>query len=67
MNTNGRPVLLISCTGDKEFPTINTKRLSNANNNVMTWYRDSWEYFIVKDCDFVNVEINIYSLVIQCW
>lgn len=54
-NTNGRPALLIACTGDMEVPPINMQRLSNANPVVQTWLRDSWEHFIVKDCNLMEV------------
>lgn len=50
-----RPVFLIACTGDTEVPKVNTKRLHEANPNVQTWFRDSWEHFIIKNCDFKNV------------
>ncbi|MBH1939318.1 alpha/beta fold hydrolase [Mobilitalea sibirica] len=54
-NTNGRPVLLMASSGDMEVPMDNLHRLKDANPNVEVWIRDSWEHFIVKDCDFKNM------------
>jgi hypothetical protein len=31
-------------------------RLKEAYPQAEVWIRDSWEHFIVKDCDFKNVE-----------
>lgn len=55
-NANHRPVLLIACTGDTEVPMGNTERLHKANPEAETWLRDSWEHFIVENCDFINME-----------
>lgn len=58
--TNGRPALLIACTGDKDVQPDNMERLlHNAPAQVEYWLRDSWEHFIVKDCDFVNMEQDL--------
>lgn len=54
-NAGERPVLLVACTGDTGVPAISTERLKKANPNVQIWVRDSWEHFIVKNCDFKNV------------
>ncbi|WHH60794.1 alpha/beta fold hydrolase [Petroclostridium sp. X23] len=54
-NAGERPVLLVACTGDTNVPSISTERLKKANPNVQTWVRDSWEHFIVKNCDFKNM------------
>ena len=54
-NANGRPILLIACTGDREVPPTNMERLHQANPDAKTWLRDSWEHFIIKDCNFVDV------------
>jgi hypothetical protein len=54
-NANARPVLLIACSGDEAVPAINMQRLSESNPEAETWLRDSWEHFIVQDCDFENV------------
>jgi pimeloyl-ACP methyl ester carboxylesterase len=54
-NTNKRPVLLIACSGDTEVASVNTQRLQKANPDMEIWVRDSWEHFIVKDCDFINM------------
>lgn len=51
-NTKGRPALLIACSGDTEVPMVNMQRLKEANPKIETWLRDSWEHFIVQDCDF---------------
>lgn len=54
---NGRPVLLIACSGDKGgVPAVSTQRLKNAYEPAQVWIRDSWEHFVVKDCDFYHVE-----------
>lgn len=55
-NANGRPMLLISCSGDIEVPMINTQRLHEMNPEAEIWQRDSWEHFIVKNCDFKKVD-----------
>lgn len=54
-NANGRPVLLIACTGDTEVPIKNMEKLSKAYPEAEVWIRDSWEHFIVKECDFKNM------------
>jgi uncharacterized protein len=56
-NIGDRPALLIACTGDTEVPPINMQRLlDKAPANCESWLRDSWEHFIVQDCNFVNME-----------
>jgi uncharacterized protein len=56
-NIGERPALLISCTKDTEVPPINMQRLlSKAPNHCESWLRDSWEHFIIKNCDFINME-----------
>jgi alpha/beta superfamily hydrolase len=55
----GRKVLLIACTGDTEVPAVNMKRLKEANPEVEIWLRNSWEHFIIKDCDFKNMDQDI--------
>ncbi len=55
-NVGERPVLLIACTGDTGVPAVSTQRLKEANPKVQVWIRDSWEHFIVKDCDFKNMK-----------
>lgn len=57
-NTNERPVLLIACTGDTNVPVSSTLRLQEANPEAQIWLRDSWEHFIIKDCDFINVALD---------
>jgi pimeloyl-ACP methyl ester carboxylesterase len=54
-NANGRPVFLIACKGDTEVPAASMQRLKKACPDVEVWLRNSWEHFIVKDCDFKNV------------
>jgi hypothetical protein len=54
-NTKGRPALLIACSGDTEVPAVNMQRLKEANPDIETWLRNSWEHFIVQDCDFINM------------
>lgn len=53
---NGRPVALIACSDDSSVPAENTEILKEANPDAMVWIRDSWEHFIIKDCDFLKVE-----------
>ncbi len=54
---NGRPILLIACSGDQDVPPSNMERLKEvAPPHCETWLRDSWEHFIVKNCDFKNME-----------
>jgi uncharacterized protein len=54
-NAKGRPVLLVACTGDTEVPPINLQRLKDAYPDAQVWIRDSWEHFIVKDCNLKEV------------
>lgn len=54
-NAKEKPVLLIASTGDTEVPFVNTQRLKEAHPNAEIWVRDSWEHFIVRDCDFKNM------------
>jgi pimeloyl-ACP methyl ester carboxylesterase len=54
-NARERPILLVACTEDTGVPSISTDRLKKANSNVQTWVRDSWEHFIVQNCDFKNM------------
>ncbi|WP_105616460.1 alpha/beta hydrolase [Vallitalea okinawensis] len=56
-NMDNRPALLIACTGDSEVQAENMHRLLKvASSNCEWWLRDSWEHFIIKDCDFINME-----------
>lgn len=54
-NAKEHPVLLVACTEDTGVPAVSTERLRRANPKVQTWIRDSWEHFIVKNCDFKNM------------
>lgn len=54
-NSNNRPVLLIASKGDTNVPVDNTKKLYRASKNSDLWIRDSWEHFIVKNCDLTDV------------
>jgi esterase/lipase len=54
-NANRRPVLLIANQKDTEVPVINMHRLKNADPEAVVWLRNSWEHFIIKNCDFKNV------------
>jgi len=51
-----RPVLLIACSGDTSVSVQNTWDISSMNPDAEVWIRDSWEHFIVKDCDFAHIE-----------
>lgn len=52
-----RPALLIACTGDTEVSPDNTQRLlDEAPESCEVWLRDSWEHFIIQECDFMNME-----------
>lgn len=54
-NAGKRPVFLIACEGDNEVPIASTYKLKKAYPDAEVWLRNSWEHFIVKDCDFSNV------------
>lgn len=54
-NADGRPAFLIACKGDTEVPAVSMQRLKKAYPGAEVWLRNSWEHFIVKDCDFKNV------------
>lgn len=52
-----RPAFLIACADDVEVPALGTIRLSEqAPEHSETWIRDSWEHFIIQNCDFYNME-----------
>lgn len=55
-NADGRPVLLMASTGDTEVPPVNMNRLKEAYPEAKSWLRNSWVHYIIKDCDFKNVE-----------
>ncbi len=55
-NADGRSVLLMASTGDTEVPPVSMNRLKEAYPEAQSWLRDSWVHFIIKDCDFKNVE-----------
>ncbi|GMQ64693.1 alpha/beta hydrolase [Vallitalea maricola] len=56
-NMDDRPALLIACTSDSEVQAKNMHRLlTEASSNCEWWLRDSWEHFIIKDSDFINME-----------
>lgn len=54
-NAQGRPVLFISTQEDKEVLVKNMERFQEVYPEGEYFIRDSWEHFIVKDCDFLNV------------
>ncbi len=51
-----RPVLLIASSEDTEVMPTNTKNLMLQETSCEGWQRNTWEHFIVKDCDFTNIE-----------
>ena len=56
-NIGSRPALFIACTGDTGVLPENTQRLlSAAPDHCASWLKDSWEHFIINDCDFANME-----------
>lgn len=56
-NIGDRPALLIACAGDTEVPPVNTQRLlEKAPESCESWLRNSWEHFIIQECDFANME-----------
>lgn len=67
-NAEGRPVLLIACTGDTSVPVENTRILQQGYPDSEVWIRDSWEHFIVKNCNFSKVvEDTEYCSRILAW
>ncbi len=67
-NAKGRPVLLIACSGDNSVPVENTHILQQGYPDAEVWIRDSWEHFIVKDCNFSKVIEDIeYCSRILTW
>lgn len=56
-NIGDRPALIIACAGDTEVRPVNMQRLLNkAPASCESWLRDSWEHFIVQDCNFADME-----------
>lgn len=67
-NAAGRPILLIACSGDDSVPVENTYLLKQVHPEAKMWIRDSWEHFIIKDCDFVHVQEDTeYCSYILSW
>ncbi len=54
-NSNNRPIFLIASSGDTSVPVDHTKKLYELSDNSELWIRDTWEHFIVKDCDLIHV------------
>lgn len=54
-NANGRPVFLIACEEDTTVPVENARILHKRNPEATVWIRNSWEHFVIKDCDFASV------------
>lgn len=56
-NMDDRSALLIACTSDSEVQAENMQRLlKKASSKCEWWLRESREHFIIKDCDFINME-----------
>jgi len=55
---NGRPVALIACSGDSSVPYESTLLLSEKCPEAKVWIKDSWEHFIVAECDFRSVRYD---------
>lgn len=55
-NAGKRPIFLIACSGDDSVPVENTYILQRTAPDAEVWIRDSWEHFIVKDCNFAMVQ-----------
>lgn len=58
-NADGRPALLIASIGDTEVAPINMDRLKEAYPKAQSWLRNSSVHYIIKDCDFKNVEDDV--------
>ena len=54
-NANGRPVYIVSCREDDSVPVENTALLAETYPEAEVWIRNSWEHFVIKQCDFRNV------------
>ncbi len=46
----------MASTGDTEVPPVSMNRLKDACPEAQLWLHDSSAHFIIKDCDFENVE-----------
>lgn len=55
-NSGNRPVFLIASREDASVPVTNTEQLYEVSEGADLWIRESWEHFIVKDCDLIKVE-----------
>jgi len=59
---------LIACSGDASVPVENTYILQQGHPDAEVWIRDSWEHFIIKDCNFSKVvEDTEYCSRILTW
>ena len=55
-NSGNRPVFLIASREDTSVPVTNTEQLYEVSEGADLWIRESWEHFIIKDCDLTKVE-----------
>ncbi len=55
-NANGRAVAIVACAQDASVSVENTHIIEKEAPYATEWIRDSWKHFIIKDCDFRNVE-----------
>ncbi len=55
-NSGNRPVFLIASREDASVPVTNTEHLYDVSEGADLWIRESWEHFIIKDCDLTKVE-----------
>lgn len=55
-NSGNRPVFLIASREDASVPVTNTEHLYEVSEGADLWIRESWEHFIIKDCDLTKVE-----------
>lgn len=58
-NSNGRSVFLIAAKGDSNVPIDNLYRLNAVCNDADIWIKNSWEHFIVNDCDLANIKEDL--------
>lgn len=56
LKASGRPVALIASEDDSSVPVENSLKLKEIFADADLWVRPLWEHFIVRNCDFKNVE-----------
>lgn len=58
-NADGRPVLLMVCTGDGNVAAVNTDRLHEACPAAQVWKRETADHYVVWNSDLCRVQNDL--------